>query len=230
MEYITIWYSERIQFMNMRRLSLSVLVITGLVLGSMPARVEAKNIKGSVKLGIAAGILLGAHLILDMKESVAEPEQNHKWSDLWSGNWEKTVGAIDEKIVGQREKSAGIKMVPGEKEVKSSAATPATGILGKSHSFVNKVGKSIVDAGKTYAAPALVIGIVTGMFKISLSKGQFTFDHSPLLKWLGDKNYIAMEREDAPAAAAPIVNINLAIDQHGRLVQVPVPAPAAATV
>src|SRR5579872_909135 len=186
--------------MNMKSLSLSVLIVTGLVLGNMPARLEASDIKGSVKLGIAASILLGAHLLLDMKESVAEPE-NHKWSDLWSGNWEKCIGAIDEKIVGQREKSAGIKMVPGEEKVKTSAATPATGLLGKSHALVNKIGKSIVDAGKTYAPPIIVLGIVTGMFKIGFSKGQFNFDTTPFTEWLGEKGYIEINKKKATAAA-----------------------------
>ena len=166
--------------MNMRRLSLSVLVITGLVLGSMPQQLQAHKPSKTLISFFAA--LVAINYILESKESVKNPEENYKWSDLLSLDWDKTVGAIDEKIIGQKAKGSSIKLTAGDKEIKGTSKTPATGLCGKGHETLTGIAKCTADTGKVLAAPTLLLAVYLGKLKLGEKDGSIVFTVAKLFK------------------------------------------------
>ncbi len=163
--------------MNMRKLSLSALVITGLVLGNIPARLEAaanvSYIPHKTILTVFIG-LTAINYLLDRKESVKNPENIYKWSDLLSLDLEKTIGVLDEKVLGQKGKGSSIKLTVGDKEIKETSKTPATGICGKGHELLGNLGKATADTGKLLVAPAILAAIYYKGLKFTEKDGILT--------------------------------------------------------
>jgi hypothetical protein len=165
--------------MNMKTINLSVLVVAGLVLGNMPARLEAmeapqapqaqpapqheKNTYKPTKTVIALFLTLAAiNYILDCKESVENPENDAKWSDLWALDLNKITHALNQKVLGQKGKDTAIKIAAngkGEYTMKGTKKCPATGICGNGYAVLTGVAKSTGDAVKVLAVPAIVLAI-----------------------------------------------------------------------
>ena len=112
--------------MNFQKLSLSALVIAGLVAGGTPATLKAQVTPGR-KTFIG---LLGLTLItwrLEAKKSVEKPEDLYTWSDIpanvMKGDVFEAWNAFDERFIGQKAKGTAVKLVPGDEKVKDTSAT-----------------------------------------------------------------------------------------------------------
>lgn len=168
--------------MNMKRLSLSALIVTGLVIGGLPTNAHA-----NVSLGrIGSAVMLPLILItyrLETKESVKDPVDTYTWSDLSDAlqarDFKKAWAAFDERFIGQKKKGKAIKLTEGDKEIKSTSATPATGVCGIAQAELLGFGKSALETTKVLATPALLIGFCTGALELQVKDGEIKFNIDP---------------------------------------------------
>lgn len=173
----------------MKKISISSLVIAGLLLNAMPAQanVKPRNL-GLALFGVATLITWR----LETKKSVENPEEVYTWSDIKSnvmnGNYSEAWKAFDEKFIGQKAKGSSIKLTKGDKEVKGSPSTPATGVCGKTQEALAHVAKATVETGKVLTVPALVGAIYLKVLKFGIKDdGSVTLKLDPkALSWLGD--------------------------------------------
>jgi hypothetical protein len=172
--------------MNMKKLSLSALIVTGLMVSSISMHVRAaENYLKPSKYGVALFLTaLAIQYRLDTKESEKDPAQKYKWKDLYTKDVFKIVDILDEKFIGQKAKGSSIKLTVGDKEIKETSKAPATGICGNGHQILTNFGKASFDLFKVFIAPVILVAIRAGAFTLTTKDGvlQPGFDTKKLMQ------------------------------------------------
>lgn len=150
---------------SMKKTSISTLVLSALVVGTMPTTTHTHMTAKEAVACASAIALFAAVMRLEQKESEKEPKARYELKKLLEISsiaskeyWENIWHLIDDGFIGTKVGTGAPKFVPGSKDIKWSPDKPQSGVLGNTHMYTGLAAKAAKTVVKAAAAPALVAG------------------------------------------------------------------------